>query len=54
MIWSNDMSMADTAAPDERPLTIPKSALRYDRGPLLVLLALLPTVAWIWILLDRR
>jgi predicted metal-binding membrane protein len=54
MIWSIDMPMADTAAPDERPLTILESALRYDRGPLLVLLVLLPTVAWIWIVVMAR
>jgi len=54
MIWSNDISMGDTAAPDERPLTILESALRYDRGPLLVLLVLLPTLAWIWIVVMAR
>jgi hypothetical protein len=46
--------MADTADPDERPLTILESALRYDRGPLLVLLVLLPAVAWIWIVVMAR
>ena len=48
------MSMAESAAPDERPLTILESALRYDRAPLLMLLALLPTVAWIWIVVMAR
>ena len=48
------MSMPDTAAPDERPLTIIESALRYDRTPLLVMLVLLPVVAWGWIVAMAR
>ena len=54
MFWGIDLSMADTAAPDERPLTILESALRYDRAPLLVLLVLLPLVSWMWIVVMAR
>jgi predicted metal-binding membrane protein len=49
-----DLSMADTPALDERPLTVLESALRYDRAPLLVLLVLLPLVSWMWIVVMAR
>jgi predicted metal-binding membrane protein len=54
MFCGIDLSMADTAAPDERPLTILESALRYDRAPLVVLLVLLPLVSWMWIVVMAR
>jgi predicted metal-binding membrane protein len=46
--------MAPPAAFDERPRTILESALRYDRTPAVVLLALLPMVSWIWIAVMAR
>jgi predicted metal-binding membrane protein len=46
--------MAHPAAFDERPRTILESALRYDRTPAVVLLALLPMVSWIWIAVMAR
>ena len=46
--------MPDTTAPGERPLTIIESALRYDRAHLLVLLVLLPVIAWAWIVAMAR
>jgi predicted metal-binding membrane protein len=47
-------SMADPAAPDERPRTVLESALRYDRTPAIVLLVLLPLVSWMWIVMLAR
>jgi predicted metal-binding membrane protein len=49
-----DMSMPGTVTPDERPLTIIESALRYDRAPLVVMLVLLPVVSWAWIVAMAR
>jgi predicted metal-binding membrane protein len=41
-------------APADRPLTLLESALRSERAPLLVLLVLLPVLAWTWIVLMAR
>ena len=41
-------------APSERPPTILESALQCDRAPAVVLLVLLPTVAWMWIIVMAR
>ena len=41
-------------APSERPLTILESALLCDRAPAAVLLVLLPTVSWMWIIVMAR
>jgi predicted metal-binding membrane protein len=54
MFSAIDLSMADTAGPDQRPLTLLESALRYDRVPLVVLLVLVPLVSWIWIVVMAR
>jgi predicted metal-binding membrane protein len=54
MFCSTDLSMPDTATPDERPLTRLESALRYDRTPLLVVLVVLPLVSWMWIVVMAR
>ena len=46
--------MAGPATPDDRPLTVLESALRYERTPLLVLLVLLPVISWMWIVVMAR
>jgi predicted metal-binding membrane protein len=46
--------MVDTAASDDRPLTILESALRYGRAPVVALLILLPLVSWMWIVVMAR
>ena len=46
--------MAGSAAPDGRPLTLLESALRHDRTPAVVLLVVLPLVAWLWIVMMAR
>ena len=54
MFCGIDLSMPDTAPPNERPLTRLESALRYDRTSLLVLLVLVPLVSWMWIVVMAR
>ena len=49
-----DTSMVDPAARDEHPPTILESALRYDRTPAVILLVLVPLIAWIWIVVMAR
>jgi predicted metal-binding membrane protein len=46
--------MPDTATPGERLPTILESALRYDRTPMVVLLAVIPLVSWMWIVVMAR
>jgi predicted metal-binding membrane protein len=41
-------------APDERPLTAVELALQQHRGPLIVLLILVPVACWIWIVAMAR
>src|SRR5262245_58139743 len=52
--WSIRSDVTKTVAPDEHPLTLLESALRYQRVPLLVLLVLLPLVSWMWIAVMAR
>jgi predicted metal-binding membrane protein len=54
MLSSINPSMAGTAAPDTRLLTILEFALRYDRIPAVVLLIVLPLVSWLWIVVMAR
>ena len=54
MFFSIVPSMADPAARDEHPPTLLESALRYDRTPAVVLLVLVPTISWIWIVVMAR
>jgi predicted metal-binding membrane protein len=49
-----DLAMADHVAGHERPPTILESALRYQRTPALVLLVLVPLLAWLWIVVMAR
>jgi predicted metal-binding membrane protein len=46
--------MDNTAAQDERPLTVLESTLRHDRAPAVVVLILLPLVSWLWIVVMAR
>ncbi|HVG72090.1 MAG TPA: DUF2182 domain-containing protein [Vicinamibacterales bacterium] len=46
--------MADQATRHERPPTVLESALRYQRTPALVLLVLVPLLAWLWIVVLAR
>ena len=46
--------MVETGSPNDRFPTLLESALRYDRTPTLVLLVLMPLVAWIWIVAMAR
>ena len=48
------LPMASATASDERALTVLESGLRHHRFPLAVLLALLPLVAWLWIVVMAR
>jgi predicted metal-binding membrane protein len=47
-------TIAGAAGPEPGRPTILESALRYDRGPLLVLLVLLPLASWTWIVVMAR
>jgi predicted metal-binding membrane protein len=53
-IVSIDLAMTRPGVPDERPPTILESALRHARTPAVVLLALVPLVAWSWIVVMAR
>jgi len=46
--------MVAPEAPGERPPTILETVLRYDRAPAVVLLVLLPTISWMWIVVMAR
>ena len=46
--------MADPGARDEHPPTILESVLQYDRTSAVVLLVLVPLIAWIWIVVMAR
>ncbi len=46
--------MVDPAARYDRPPTVLEAALRCDRTPAVVLLALLPLVSWTWIFVMAR
>jgi predicted metal-binding membrane protein len=52
--WRNDLSMVDTAAHDDRQPTLLESGLRGTRAPVVVLLAVLPLVSWLWIVVMAR
>jgi predicted metal-binding membrane protein len=46
--------MGDTITPETRPPTLIESALRYNRAPTVVLLFVVPLVAWMWIVVMAR
>lgn len=46
--------MVDSTTPEARPPTLIESALRYNRAPTVVLLFVVPLVAWMWIVVMAR
>jgi predicted metal-binding membrane protein len=46
--------MVDTTARDDRAPTFLESGLRHARAPVVVLLAVLPLVSWLWIVVMAR
>jgi predicted metal-binding membrane protein len=46
--------MVDTITPEARPSTLIEFALRYNRAPAVVLLVVMPLVAWMWIVVMAR
>jgi predicted metal-binding membrane protein len=46
--------MVDALAREERPLTMLEAGLRFDRTPTLVLLIVVPLIAWMWIVVMAR
>src|SRR5688572_1614563 len=46
--------MVDTITPEARPPTLIEFALRYNRAPAVVLLIVIPLVAWMWIVVMAR
>jgi predicted metal-binding membrane protein len=46
--------MVDTITPEARPPTLIEFALRYNRAPAVVLLIVMPLVAWMWIVVMAR
>jgi predicted metal-binding membrane protein len=46
--------MSSATGPNDSPPTMLESALRHDRAPAVVLLIVLPAVAWIWIVTMAR